>query len=126
MAKSTLPLNAIPQNWYMTWHMSTQAADEITVTLKDSAATYVDGESRQSTTFGVLSHGFSQVRGTDMQLIVDIQGSTRIQAQSNENVVTHPTTGDLIAQGYTISYEDGTDNDFNDLCVSIMSWKTAG
>lgn len=126
MTQSTIPLAEIPQNWYMTWYMSTQAANKIIVTLKDNVTTYVDKKSRQSPTFGVLAEGFQQVGGTDLKIVVDIPKSTGIKTQSNITTVTHPETGDPIAVGYTISYEDATDMDFNDLCVSIMSWKTAG
>ena len=125
MATSTIPLSAIDQTWYMSWYMATQAANNICVTLNDSAKTYVNNACRQSTTFGVLSSGFDLVAGTGMKIVVDIAASSNIQVK-NQPVVVPNASGTTIAQGYVLCYEDAGDQDFNDLYISIMAWRSKG
>ncbi|MEM1329440.1 MAG: hypothetical protein AAGG07_02645 [Planctomycetota bacterium] len=125
MATSTIPLPAIDQNWYMSWYMATQAANQICVTLSDSVVTYVNNACRQSTSFGVLSQGFDLVAGTSVQIAVDVPNSSNIRVQ-NQPVVVPNSSGTTIAQGYVLCYEDSGDQDFNDLYVSIMAWRSKG
>jgi len=126
LATKTIPLELINQSWYMSWFMATQAASKICVTLADdSGKTYVDHQCRQSTGFGVLSEGFSLVSGASMQLTVDIADSDNILVV-NHPVVVPNVQGATIAQGYVLAFEDAADQDFNDLYVTLMAWKSAG
>lgn len=125
MATMTIPLELIPQGWYLSWFMATQAAFDICVTLEDDAQTYVNNQCRQSTTFGVLGQGFSQVAGSNMSLTVDIASSDDILVV-NHPVVVPNVKGVAIAQGYVLAFEDSDDQDFNDLYCTLMAWKSAG
>lgn len=125
MATTTIPLELIPQGWYMSWFMATQASFNICVTLRDDAQAYVDNQCRQSTTFGVLAEGFSQVSGPNMSLTVDISSSDQILVV-NHPVVVPNVKGVAVAQGYVLAFEDADDQDFNDLYCSIMAWKSVG
>lgn len=125
MATKTIPLELINQGWYLSWFMATQAAFDICVTLKDSAQTYVDHKCRQSTSFGVLSESFASVAGTDMQLTVTIDSSDKILVV-NHPVVVPNVQGVAVAQGYVLAFEDQDDQDFNDLYVTLMAWKSVG
>lgn len=125
MATKTIPLELVPQGWYMSWFMGTQAAFNICVTLSDSAQTYVNNQCRQSTSFGILAQGFSRVGGTNMQLQVNIASSDNILVV-NQPIVVPNVQGIAIAQGYTLAFEDASDQDFNDLYISILAWKSVG
>lgn len=125
MSTKTIPLELIPQGWYMSWFMGTQAGFKICATLSDSSTTYVDNQCRQSTTFGTLAQGFAQVRGTNLQLQVDISSSHKILVV-NHPVVVPNVQGISVAQGYVLAFEDSDDQDFNDLYVTIMAWKSVG
>ena len=125
MSSHHIPLEMIPQGWYMSWFMSTQAAYNICVTLKDSAGTYVNNACRQSTQFGVLSEGFAQVAGTGMGIDVNISQSDNVLVV-NHPVVVPNIQGVIVAQGYVLCFEDAGDQDFNDLYVSITAWKNKG
>lgn len=125
MATMTIPLQLIPQGWYMSWFMATQAGFNICVTLKDNAQTYVNNQCRQSTSFGALSQGFSRVAGSSMSLVVNISSSSQILVV-NHPVVVPNVKGIAIAQGYVLAFEDAGDQDFNDLYCTIMAWQSVG
>jgi len=125
MAQQVIPLSLIPQGWFMSWFMATQAAFDICVTLQDSAQAYVNGQCRQSTTFGVLDQGFAQVTGSNMSLTVNIASSDQIFVV-NHPVVVPNVKGITVAQGYVFAFEDGDDQDFNDLYCTIMAWQSVG
>lgn len=126
MASQTITLSNIPQGWYMSWSMTTQAAFNVCVTLKDSSTTYVDNECRQSTTIlPPLAQGFQQVVGTGLTLEVDVAESSSIKVV-NQPYAVPDNAGNVVGQGYTILMEDGTDDDFNDLFVSVIAWKSEG
>jgi riboflavin synthase alpha subunit len=128
MASGTrsVSLSNIPQGWYMTWSMATQAARNICVTLADSAQTYVSNVCQQSTQFKVMSQGYAQVQGTSLTLTI-----TENVEQSAMKVLTYPVTialsdGSNVGQGYNIVLEDADDHDYNDLFVNVMAWQTQG
>ncbi|MDB4914148.1 MAG: hypothetical protein JWM95_1792 [Gemmatimonadetes bacterium] len=126
MATKAISLQNIPQGWYMAWTMNSQAANNICVTLSDSATTYVSNVCKASTNFmPPLSTGFQQVAGTNMQLQISIATTDTIQTVLQPYSVPTPT-GLIVGQGYTVLLEDSTDNDFNDLFVSIIAWKSQG
>lgn len=122
-----ISLPNIPQGWYMTWTMSTQAANNVCATLKDSATTYVNNVCRQNQSFGILAQGFQQVAGSNLQLSVTAtssSGTPNLIAATNAFALTNPL-GKNVAFGYNIAVEDSTDQDFNDLYVSVVAWTTA-
>ena len=125
MATKTIPLELVPQGWYVSWFMATQAAFNICVTLADGSKTYVNNKCRQSTAFGVLDEGFAQVVGTGMSLTVNISSSDEILVV-NHPVVVPNVKGLAVAQGYVFAFEDADDQDFNDLYCTIMAWKSVG
>lgn len=125
MSSVQVQLPNIPTNWYMSWSMSTQASNNICVTLKDSTSTYVNNVCRASKQFGILSEGFQQVAGTGLNLSINVSTNHTLQTVVSPYSVATPT-GLTVGQGYNIVLEDGTDNDFNDLFVSVIAWASAG
>jgi len=118
----------IPSTWYMTWSLSTQAANLICATLSDSGGkTYNTNTCRQDTAFGILDQGFAQVANPGLQLSITATNSVTALAApvlvsaTNAFALTDPL-GANVAFGYNIAIEDSTDNDFNDLYVTIVAW----
>jgi hypothetical protein len=125
MATKTIGLSSIPQNWFMTWTMSTQAANNICVTLADSKTTYVSNQCRANKTFGNLAQGFQQVAGTGMQLTITVANATTLNTITSGYQVMLGD-GTVVGQGVNILLEDSNDNDYNDLFVSILAWQSQG
>ena len=125
MAQVTVPLTLIPNGWYMSWEMFTQAAFNICVTLQDSETIYVNNKCRQSSSFGTLAEGFEQVQGNNVNLVINISQSSSVSAIAVPNVIQAPT-GEIVAYLYTVLVEDSLDKDYNDLYVSIAAWAKKG
>jgi hypothetical protein len=127
MASITLKLPNIAKNTYMTWTFATQAGNQICVTLKDSATTYVNNACRQSTTFGIIpgGQGFAQVQGTGVNLYVNVPNSGALIAVTNAFALAAPD-GTNVGFGYNFAIEDGSDNDFNDLYATVVAWNSQG
>lgn len=125
MATKTVNLPNIPQNWYMTWTFATQAANNICVTLKDSSTTYVNNVCRASTAFGILAQGFQKVTGTNVVVTITVNNSDTLQTVLIPYSIPN-SNGNNVGQGYNLVLEDSTDNDFNDLFMSVVAWQSAG
>ena len=123
MAMKTISLGNIPQGWFMSWLVTTQAGYNICVTLKDSAKVYVDNVCRQNLQpLPPLSQGFLQVAGSGLTLTVEASQSGGLQVV-NQPFSVPDKQGNIVGQGYTILMEDATDADFNDVFVSIVAWR---
>jgi len=125
MATKTIQLPNIPQGWYMAWTMATQAAFNICVTLQDSSTTYLNNTCRQNAAFGYLAQGSQQVAGTGLTLTINIASSDVMQTVLIPYSVPN-SNGANVGQGYNLLVEDSSDNDFNDLFVSIIAWQSQG
>jgi len=125
MAQKVITLPNVQQGSYMTWTIATQAANNICVTLADSAVTYVNNQCRANTAFGTLSTGFQQVGGTNLTLTITVANSDALQTVLIPYSIPN-SNGANVGQGYNLLLEDSTDNDFNDLFVSITAWQAAG
>jgi hypothetical protein len=62
---------------------------------------------------------------TGLQLVVTVNTSDTLQFVISPYSVATPS-GQTVGQGYNILLEDATDNDFNDLFVSIIAWQSSG
>ena len=124
----TIDLSHLPNGWYMKWDMYTQAAREITVTLRDSdtAHTYVDRKSRQSMELGAVAQGHAYILGEKLELRIDIPGATLDVDSYSESYFTLGRPGNIVGHGYAIALEDAKDDDFNDLYATIVAWKSKG
>lgn len=126
MSSTSVSLSAIPKGWYMSWTMATQTGNNVCVTLKDSTTTYVNNVCQLSIPYKVMSQGYQQVGGTGLTLtITESANPNPLTVQTLSTAVTLPN-GTQVGQSYAILLEDGSDNDFNDLCVSIIAWASNG
>ena len=125
MASKTISLDSIPQNWFMSWTIITQAANNICVTLSDSATVYVNNVCQQSTSPSPpLSTGFQQVLGTGLSIEITIDASPEIKTSLSPYMVNKPGSNDTLAYGYNLLLEDSGDDDYNDLYLSIIAWSS--
>lgn len=125
MAKSVQKLTLIPQGWFFTWYMAAMTGFQDRVILQDSSTTYVDATSPGgSGNVSLLAQGNGKVIGTGLTLTVESPDAKPIQVAVTPATVFSPSgSGQMIAAGYTLCYEDASDNDFNDVFVSIMAWQ---
>lgn len=126
MASQTFNIDSFPKGYFMSWFVTTQAAFNISVTLKDSSGTYFTGSRASTNIAPPLAQGYSNINGSNLQLVVNIPQSPKIDSSINTYSIT-TTNGSIVGYGYNISIEDNGGNiDFNDSSISLVAWKYRG
>jgi hypothetical protein len=126
MASQTFSLG-FSQGNFLYWNWTTQAANQVIITLADSTTTYINNVSRQSTNPLVPAPitGGSNMNGNNLKLTINIPASSSFKPLLNISNIQMPGTNTGI-QIFTIAIEDSTDNDYNDVWFSIVGWNTTG
>lgn len=125
MAQKTFNIDSFPQGYFMSWFVTTQAAFAITASLSDSSGTYFSGTKASININPPLAQGAANVGGTNLVLNINIPQSAEILNSINSYNITNPS-GSIVGYGYNICIEDGTDNDFNDVNIALVAWKSKG
>lgn len=125
MAQKTFNIDSFPQGYFMSWFVTTQAAFAITASLSDSSGTYFSGTKTSININPPLAQGAANVGGTSLVLNINIPQSAEILNSINSYNITNPS-GSIVGYGYNICIEDGTDNDFNDVNIALVAWKSKG
>lgn len=120
--KVTIQLEAFEKGEYLSWFVTTQAAYEVIVTLKDDQKTYFTGKKKSVNIEPPLAVGNSQYTGKNLVLEISIPQSEDIKAiPTMTTMIT--STGKVVGQSFTCCGEDWKDEDYNDFYVSVVGWK---
>ena len=115
----------IPKDYYMSWCVTTQADNTIKVKLYDSVSVYVNGSRRSIDIMPPLAINASNVNGEHLRLYIESSGIHKLKS----NLVSYNLTaknGAAVGIIYDICIEDYIDDDYNDVCVTIIAWKNRG
>lgn len=119
----TVPFN---QNQLMFWSWTTQAANNVCITLKDSSTAYINNACRQSTNpLPAPTPGASLVNGTSLNLTINVPNAQTLVSSIASGNINDPS-GNVIGEYFNVAIEDGSDGDFNDVWVSLVAWNTKG
>jgi len=113
-----------PQGNYMFWTWTTQAGNNVIVSLADSGTTYINQQNRQSNNPLPPNNGFAQIQGTGLQLTVNVPASNQLILSGPFSGNISSPNGTVIGQFFNVAIEDGSDGDFNDIWVSLVAWNT--
>lgn len=128
IATKTLRLEGFLKGQFMSWFMTTQAANKISVRLYDSKKTYVNA-SRQSTNITPpLSTDSADIVGDNLSLEIKAQNAEKLEAWFNNMKICSATSGVSVGNFFVLAGEDqvGGDEDYNDICISITAWNKKG
>lgn len=123
-ATKSIPLG-IPQGFYAFWSITTQAAFTVNFWLKDSARSYINASRTSQNILPPLSQAYSRIEGSDLEVIVTVAQSNRIDARYAATDILDGK-GALIARTVTIVGEDATDMDYNDIFFTLTAWRYQG
>ncbi|MCM1158913.1 MAG: dockerin type I repeat-containing protein [Bacteroidales bacterium] len=120
--KVTISLESFNKGEYLSWFVTTQAAYEVTVTLKDDKKVYFTGKKKGTDIEPPLAVGNCQYTGKNLTLEISIPESEDIKAiPSMSTIITN--TGKVVGQSFTCCGEDWTDNNYSDFYISVVGWK---
>lgn len=125
MAERSWVVN-IPQGWFMSWFVTTQAASKVTVNLADTKKKYIDEKSQQSCDINPpLAAGYGFVEGADLKLTISISGSRALKGEPHASDIL-TSKGAVVGKEFVMSIEDSEDDDYNDVAISIIAWRSKG
>ncbi len=112
---------------YMFWTITGQTAANITVTITDdSGTTYVtcSRNGQRNPVNPAPSMGYIQLKGNNV--MVNVTDSAGITGAAQQNSTVFTPNGPAAGYTYSLALEDATDNDFNDVWVSLAAWLANG
>jgi hypothetical protein len=113
-----------PKDYYMSWCVTTQADNTIKAKLYDDTTTYFSESRRSLDILPPMAINASNVNGNNLRLYIESSGSYPLKS----NIVSYniTTRAGTVGKIYDICIEDYIDNDYNDVCVSLVAWAKKG
>jgi hypothetical protein len=124
MASKTFNIPFI-QGQLMFWSWTTQAANNVMVTLQDSSTQYFNASRQNTDPLPAPIPGASLIGGPNLQLTVNVPAASALVVSTSSVNITDPS-GNVIGETFSVAIEDGSDGDFNDVWVSLAAWNLAG
>jgi hypothetical protein len=114
-----------PKDYYMSWCVTTQADNTIKAKLYDDTTTYFNESRRSLDILPPMAINASNVNGNNLRLYIESSGSFPLKSSIvSYNISTK--TGASVGKIYDICIEDYIENDYNDVCISLVAWMEKG
>jgi len=127
MATKTLQLEGFKKGHFISWFITSQAANKITIKLYDEKTTYVNKSKQSIYIDPPIAEGHATLLGENLKLEITAEpNSSEILTWFNNMNISSATTGKSVGEYFVLAGEDqkGGDEDYNDICVSIVGWYT--
>jgi hypothetical protein len=114
-----------PQGYFMFWFVTTQTPNKVIVKLYDSGKTYFEDSKQSENINPPLSIGSQVLAKGDLKINIKVDVNTELVfTQNSYDIKTD--TGVIVGKGWDMCVDDGTDDDYNDVSVSLVAWKSKG
>ena len=121
--KLTIELKEFETGEYLSWFVTSQAANKVTVTLRDDKTQYFS-ESKDTTNIEPpLAVGSNRYVGKNLVLEISIPQSDEIRPLPAMHTIISDT-GKVLGHSFTCCGEDWSDNDYNDFYINLVGWKS--
>lgn len=121
--KVTIRLDAFNKGEYLSWFVTTQAAFEVTVTLKDDSKTYFTGNKKTMDIAPPLAVGNDVYTGNNLRVEISIPESDDIKTLPTMSAII-TNTGKIVGHNFICCGEDWNDADYNDFYINVVGWKS--
>lgn len=115
----------IPRGYFMSWFITTQAASKVTVTLLDNGRRYVSASKQSTNIDPPLACGYATVENDGLKVVVEVNNNYNLLGDPHSNDIT-TDNGSVVGKEFTLCLEDYIDEDYNDVAISIIGWKSKG
>lgn len=129
MAKKTLTLEGFKKGQFMSWIVTSQAANMIKVKLSDETGHIYFDKSKASTFIEPpIAQGSDFIYGNQVKLELESVNSEVLNAWFNNSMILSATSGNSVGKCFVLAGEDqkGGDEDYNDVYVNITAWNSRG
>lgn len=124
---ATYCLEEIKKGMHICWNVSAQAGFDSTTIIGDDNKTYatlIKGQT-SSDSYKFLGQGQATVAGNHFKIVVSSSAATSLK-QVTQKYEIKTEQNRLVGYSYNICIEDYYDDDFNDVCISIVAWLDRG
>ena len=121
--KVTIQLGAFDKGEYLAWFVTTQAAYDVTITLKDDSKIYFEDNKATMNIAPPLAVGNEQYTGDNLRLEISIPESDDIKTLPTMTAII-TNTGKIVGHNFICCGEDWNDADYNDFYINIVGWKS--
>lgn len=115
----------IPKGYFISWFITTQAANNVTVTIKDNKNEYLLNSKKGTDIKPELGVGAAMLEGDGLKVIVRVDNAKHLIGSPHSNDIT-TDNGTVVGKEFTLCLEDYIDEDYNDVAISIIGWKSKG
>jgi hypothetical protein len=114
-----------PQGYFMFWFVTTQTPNKVTVKLYDSSKKYFEDSKQSENINPPLAIGSDVLANNDLKINIKVDVNTNVVfTQNSYDIKTD--TGTVVGKGWDMCADDGTDDDYNDVSVSLVAWRSKG
>lgn len=126
MAIRTFNIDSFPKGYYMSWFVTTQATFLVKVKLFDDSKVYFEKEKQSPDINPPLAEGADTIAGNNLKITIEEPESKELKSSIISYNIPTADTASIVGHGYNIFIEDKDDNDYNDVSISLIAWKTKG
>lgn len=121
--KVTIRLDAFDKGEYLSWFVTTQAAYDVTVELKDDSKSYFRNNKGTMDIAPPLAVGNDVYTGNNLRVEISIPESDDIKTLPTMTAII-TNTGKIVGHNFICCGEDWNDADYNDFYINIVGWKS--
>ena len=115
----------IPKGYFMSWFITTQAANKVTVTILDNGRQYMSASEQSTGINPPLACGYASVENDGLRVVVEVKKAAQLLGTPHSHDIT-TDEGSVVGKEFTLCLEDYIDGDYNDVVNSIIGWKNKG
>lgn len=115
----------VPKGYFMSWFVTYQTSGKVSVCIEDRKKVYLDKKNVTGKDFNVLSNDCACVENDGLKVRIGVEYSEQLLGTPHSNDIL-TDSGDVVGKEFTLCLEDYVDNDYNDVCISIIAWKGRG
>lgn len=128
--KKVYPVEDVQKGDYMVWSVCSQAERNALVVLRDDKTVYATiKKTSHSTELQDLTNGTKGCfygGGGNLRFEVTIYDTSNPQYGNKSMNGVIDGNAHIVGRTMSVCVEDGTDNDYNDLYITLASWKKKG
>lgn len=121
--KVTIRLDAFDKGEYLSWFVTTQAAFDVTVELRDDSKVYFRNNKDTLDIAPPLAVGSGVYTGNNLRVEISIPESDDIKTLPTMSAII-TNTGKIVGHNFICCGEDWNDADYNDFYINIVGWKS--
>ena len=126
MAKVKMNLVGFKKGQYVSWFITSQAANTIKVKMYDNSNTvYIDSQKTSTSIDPPLAQGKATLLGNNAVIEIESVGADHLDTWHNMMQISSALDASQVGSCFVLTGEDQNDEDYNDVYINITAWNKA-